>query len=362
MHDKSAAYYSEMVKWLLFGHMILDPSKRSDNLHYKLGQIMDKRLCILNLLGFQIKKISKGILTHNLLIVLLIFIGTTFSLSSPIDGAELGLKTGSTKGTYYQFGRDLSLLSKGYGLEIDVITSKGSFENLISILEDEKVQLAIVQHDVMAFITLTSEQEPSDKAFKAAVDKTRLMYPLYNEEVHILAKKTISSFEQLNGKRVAVGSPGSGTLLTSNIMLTSSGIRPGKRLEIGYQNALRALSNGKIDAMINVAGYPVKLFEEVSNPGGFHLLPIKNKAILDFYGSSVIPKRTYSWQPNDIDTVAVKAALVTYDYEGKDCRLVGKLGKIIAENIGWLRKYGHPKWKSVDLDFKLDVWKRSSCF
>ncbi len=326
---------------------------------------MDKRHCIFKSIGFRIKTLSKGFFTNASWLVLVIFLGASFLFSSPIQGAELGLKTGSTKGTYYQFGRDLSLLSKGYGLDLDVITSKGSVENLIGILTDDEVQLAIVQHDVMAFITIKSLQEPSDKIFGAAVEITRLIYPLYNEEIHILAKKSISRFADLQGKSVAVGTPGSGTLLTSNLMLTTAGIEPSKRVEIGYQDALRALTQGRVDAMIYVAGYPVKLFKEFSNPGDFHFIPVRNKAILEFYGSSIIPRRTYSWQTKDINTVAVKAALVTYNYkskEGKDCRLVGKLAKIIAENIEWLRKQGHPKWKSVDLDANLGGWKKSACF
>ncbi|MFC1824973.1 TAXI family TRAP transporter solute-binding subunit [Thermodesulfobacteriota bacterium] len=322
---------------------------------------MEERLWCQKLPDIQTKAILKGILAGNLLIVMLFFFSIIFSFSSPSYGFELGLKTGSTKGTYYQIARDLSLLSKGYKLRLNVMPSEGSVENIIGILADEKVHLAIVQDDVMAFIKLESEQQSADKVYRAVIDKTRWVFPLYNEEIHVLGKKSISSFEQLQGKRVAVGSPGSGTRLTSNLMFSLSGIKPAKEIETGAQDSLSALMRNQVDAMIQVAGYPVKLFEEFSNPRGFHLIPVTNRKVLELYTPSLIPRKTYNWQNASIDTAAVKAALVTIDYDGKVCDLIGKLGETITDNIDWLRKYGHPKWKSVDLDFKMRLWNRSPC-
>ena len=40
---------------------------------------------------------------------------------------------------------------------------------------------------------------------------------------------------------------------------------------------------------------------------------------------------------------------------------VGRFAQILYENIGWLRENGHPKWKSVDLDFALKGWEQYDC-
>jgi hypothetical protein len=53
--------------------------------------------------------------------------------------------------------------------------------------------------------------------------------------------------------------------------------------------------------------------------------------------------------------------LVSYDFRNLDCESVGQFAKILYENIGWLRENGHPKWKSVDLDFKLKGWEQYDC-
>ncbi len=158
-----------------------------------------------------------------------------------------------------------------------------------------------------------------------------------------------------------MGSPDSGTRLTSYLMFNLSGIKPAKEIEIGDQEALDALISDQIDAMIQVAGYPVRLFKEFGNPSGFHLIPLTNKRILELYSPSLIPRKTYQWQKSSIDTAAVKAVLITIDYDGNVCDLIGKLGETITNNIDWLRQNGHPKWKTVDLDFKMPRWKRSTC-
>ena len=149
--------------------------------------------------------------------------------------------------------------------------------------------------------------------------------------------------------------------MTSKIMLTSSGVKPAKRIEIGSLKALGALMDGDIEAMVYVAGSPVNLFKEFNNPGDFHLIPVTNKKVLEFYDYSIIHANTYPWQSRDVKTVAVKGILATLDYEGQACQHVRKLGEIIVDNIEWLRQYGHPKWKSVDLDFHLGFWKKSTC-
>ena len=103
--------------------------------------------------------------------------------------------------------------------------------------------------------------------------------------------------------------------------------------------------------MFYVAGLPVKLFAEgVTAQDKLALIPITNKSILDFYLGVEIPAKTYSWQDQMINTIAVKAVLVSYDFKGVNCESVGKFSKTLQDNLEWLRAYGHPKWKSVDLN------------
>ena len=69
----------------------------------------------------------------------------------------------------------------------------------------------------------------------------------------------------------------------------------------------------------------------------------------------------YDWQQKAINTVAVKAVLVSFNFRRANCEFVGKFAQILSENIEWLRMKGHPKWKSVDLDFPLRGWEQYDC-
>jgi TRAP-type uncharacterized transport system substrate-binding protein len=111
-----------------------------------------------------------------------------------------------------------------------------------------------------------------------------------------------------------------------------------------------------------VAGLPVKLFtEDVTAADGLALVPITNKNILEFYPGTQIPAKTYSWQEKAVDTAAVKAVLISYDFRGGNCENVGKLSKILYDNLEWLKEKGHPKWKVVDLNAQLKGWDQYDC-
>ena len=65
---------------------------------------------------------------------------------------DVGVITGSEKGTYYQFGLDLQKLVKPNGINVTVHPSKGSIENIFAVYQRPGVQLGIVQSDVLAFV------------------------------------------------------------------------------------------------------------------------------------------------------------------------------------------------------------------
>jgi hypothetical protein len=189
-----------------------------------------------------------------------------------------------------------------------------------------------------------------------------MVFPLYNEEIHLLGRPGIADFDKLAGKRVAVGEDGSGTFLTARLLFEVSGIKPAEMVTVGTDEALAQLKANKIDAMFYVAGLPVKLFSEgVTDSDGLALISITNKKAAEFYPQTRIPGGTYPWQRAEVNTLAVKAVLVSFDFRNLDCESVGRFAQILYENFGWLKENGHPKWKSVDLDFPLKGWEQYDC-
>ena len=271
---------------------------------------------------------------------------------------DMGLITGSDKGTYYQFGLDLQKLVKSQGINLSVHTSKGSVENIFAVYQRPGVQMGIVQSDVLAFVARLQ----SDPVLTRIAKKTKMVFPLYNEEIHLLGRKGITDFDDLAGRKVAVGREGSGTYLTARLLFKLSEVAPAEMLFIDTTEALGELKAGRIDAMFYVAGYPVKLLkDDVTDKDQLVLVPITNKSILEFYPQAEVPAGVYPWQSTAVVTAAVKAVLVSFDFRRKDCDNVGRFSQILSTHLDGLQKGGHPKWKVVDLNYPLRGWEQYDC-
>jgi len=296
-------------------------------------------------------------------IILLAFLATVvLSAAGGLEAApaELGLVTGGERGTYYQFGLDVQRLLKQdtSGLALNVYPSKGSVENIYAVFQRPGAQMGIVQSDVLAFVFRIQ----SDPVLRRIARKVKMVFPLYNEEIHILGRKGISDFDDLADRRVAIGREGSGTYLTARILLKMADIAPRETVLIDTDEALAELKAGRIDAMFYVAGYPVKLFrEKVATEDGLALVPILNKTVLEFYERGEIPAGTYGWQPTAVTTAAIKAVLVSFDFRRADCDNVGRFAQAVSRGMDWLVTNGHPKWKAVDLEYPLRGWEQYDC-
>jgi uncharacterized protein len=280
------------------------------------------------------------------------------AIAGVAEAADLGIITGGEKGTYYQFGLDLQNLVKRSGMDLGVYPSKGSIENIYAVYQRPATQLGIVQSDVLAFVTRVQ----ADPVLKRIAKKTKLVFPLYNEEVHLLGRREITDFDGLADRRVAIGREGSGTYLTARLLFKVSEIAPREMVLIDTDQALAELKAGRIDAMFYVAGAPVKLFaENLGDAEGLAMIPITNKSVAEFYPSVEIPANTYPGQPNPVPTVAVKAVLISFDFRRRDCDVIGQFAQTVSANMPWLIANGHPKWKSVDLKATLRGWEQYDC-
>jgi TRAP transporter TAXI family solute receptor len=289
-------------------------------------------------------------------------------LASPARSAEVekNIMTGAPTGTYIKIGRDIANLGKQCGQTLNVIESAGSLENFNGVRNRKNTQFGIVQNDLLDYLKTF---EAKDKDIQQAVKGVRIMFPLYNEEVHVLARTSIPNLEGLAGKKVAVGVKDSGTYLTSSLMLDILGIKNVDKVLLNPDKALPQLQSGEIDAFFYVAGAPASLFQGDAIDGSkFHLLPITEAPLMATYIPSQIPAGTYGFEKDAIDTVAVKAVLMTFEYDKKrnayhrqSCKAVADFSSLILNNLDELQKTGHPKWKTVDLTTLPPGWKVAGC-
>ncbi len=86
-------------------------------------------------------------------------------------------------------------------------------------------------------------------------------------------RKSITDIRQLEGKKVNIDKPGSGTNLTARLIFEKLGIKP-EFVDFRPVHILREAASGEIAAALYVAGRPVRAISEFQGDGRFHLLDI----------------------------------------------------------------------------------------
>jgi TRAP transporter TAXI family solute receptor len=290
------------------------------------------------------------------------------AVALPASGQEFekNILTGGPNGTYIQIGRNIAELASQCGQTLNVRESAGSLENFLGVRQRRYTQFAIVQSDVLEYLR-TFAADDADIA--RAIRGVRIAFPLYAEEVHILATRDIADLQGLAGKRVAVGVEDSGTFLTASLALDLAEVSPAERVTIGPDASLEALLAGEIDAFFYVAGAPTALFQNAAiDPGKFHLVPITDTVLQAVYQPATIAGGVYPFQPEPVDVVTVKAVLMTFEYRPREnsyqrssCQAVSDISNLILTRFDALREHGHPKWQQVDLNEIPPGWEIGGC-
>lgn len=283
------------------------------------------------------------------------------------EGRVISIATGSKLGTYYRFGNDIAGVAQQHGVTVKVLNTEGSLDNL-ERMKRGRADLAIVQSDVIGVLYQI------DPDF---VNDLRVVFPLYPEEIHILARKNISGIEDLSRKKVATGTEKSGNNVTMMVLLNKmivAGVEKVK--DLSPKDAVTAVLTGDIDAMAYVSGKPADLFtclnklqgdaKRCSLMEGIHFLPLQGeKLIKQYYSATEIGPADYPWMKKPVPTVSVQALLVKLKKkttEGGCDRELLTLVDAVRSDIETLKKTGHPKWSAVDLGANLpDPWNYDTC-
>jgi uncharacterized protein len=253
----------------------------------------------------------------------------------------LTIATGPSDGSYFQIAQDIKNVAGKDGIDLQVMPTKGSLENL-ELLGSGKVDLAIVQLDALRFISDVIKKDLGLDLF----DKIKVVLNLYPEEIHILTnKKDIQTFYNLEGKRVSVGPPGGGTAVTAAVLLNIYDIKATVSEE-PFEEAVKKMEQGSLDAVIFVGGAPVPFIGKLSGKFSFVRLP-SNPVLEQIYLRTSLGKQLYGWAGADTETYAVPAAMMGLDKrDEKYVTQVQQLVLTILNNREFLEAKGHPKWKS----------------
>src|SRR6185295_18149388 len=145
---------------------------------------------------------------------------TKRDLANQLNANTVSLMTGSFGSTFAQVGADLaSVLDNGTSLRILPVMGRGSVQAVADILLLRGVDAGIVRRDTLAYL--------ERKDFASSI-RQQFVYvtKLFNEEMHVLASRSIRSMKELDGKTVVVDQPDSSTFVTAINVFELLGIKP----------------------------------------------------------------------------------------------------------------------------------------
>src|SRR5215212_6235460 len=273
------------------------------------------------------------------------------------NAGTIGVISGGADGTYIRIAADLANVLDGDNMRILPIIGRGSLQNLQDLMFLRGVDIGIVQMDARHGLEPAGLQP-------GAQQRLRYIARLYNEEVHILAPREITSLHQLAGKRVNIDKAGSGTSLTAKLVFEKLGIVP-EFTHDDQATSYARLRSGELQAAVYVAGRPVRALAELEADGRFHLLSIPFEGDL---AESYLPARLASTDyPNLIDndaeleTLAVGTVLAVFNWpEGSDRykRVQRFVDLFFSRFDEFLVPGRHPKWHEVNLSATVPGWQR----
>lgn len=300
-----------------------------------------------------------------LALTLVPLLASALAAAAPI--ADYRIVTGGSTGTYFAFGQNLAtLVAPAANVNLEVLSSGGSVQNVRDMRYREKVKFALVQSDVyQAYVALAAQ---GDKEARALIDPLRVVLPLYLEEMHFVvpADSPLHYIHEIRGRKLYMGPEGSGSALSTTTLygLLFGGERPNRvnfatatDAAQGYKQALNSLldRDGQVDVVVFVAGQPIAQLDVPAELGRKHyrLLALKPdepslREALSVYYPAQIAHASYGWLDADVPTLAVKAYLITYDYPQEvNRRAIGAFARALCSRYDTLLAQGHPKWKQV---------------
>lgn len=263
--------------------------------------------------------------------------------------------TGGVTGVYYPTGGAICRLvnkdRKDHGIRCSVESTGGSVYNLNTIRSGE-LDMGIVQSDWQYHAYQGSSAEFKDQG---ANNKLRAVFSVHPEAFTVVARKdaNISNFEDLKGKRVNIGNPGSGARGTMEQLMDVYGWTNATfslTSELKSSEQASALCDNKIDAFVFTVGHPSGTLKEATSSCETVLVdvtgPKVEKLIADnpYYRSATIPGGMYQGNNGDTQTFGVAATFVSSS-DIKD-EAIYNITKSVFENLETFKKL-HPAFANL---------------
>jgi len=279
----------------------------------------------------------------------------TMALGGAVSAQQfVSIGTGGVTGVYYPTGGAICRLvnksRKEHGIRCAVESTGGSVYNINNIKAGE-LEFGVAQSD-WQYHAYHGTSKFADNPFP----EIRAVFSVHPEPFTLLVRgdSGITSFEELKGKRVNVGNPGSGQRATMEVVMDAFGIGMDDfSLATEYKGSEMAkqICDGNIDAMIYTIGHPAAAIKEATTTCDVKLIDVVgdpiDKLVADnaYYRVATIPAGMYAGNDRETTTFGVGATFVTSANVPED--VVYVVAKAVMENIDDFRSL-HPAFANLD--------------
>ena len=244
-----------------------------------------------------------------------------FSSAALSETTFVTIGTGGVTGVYYPTGGAIArLVNKGkkeHGIRASVESTGGSTYNLNAIASGE-LEMGVAQSDWQYHAwngTSKFKEKGPNKDLRA-------VFSVHPEPFTVVARADsgIKNFQDLKGKRVNIGNPGSGQRGTMEVVMEKMGwtkddFKLASELKSAEQS--KALCDNKIDAIVFTVGHPSGSIKEATTSCDSVLVNVQGPEIdalvndNDYYRTATIPAGMYRGNDMDAMTFGVGATFVS---------------------------------------------------
>ncbi|PWJ21135.1 TAXI family TRAP transporter solute-binding subunit [Jannaschia seohaensis] len=228
--------------------------------------------------------------------------------------------TGGQTGVYFVVGQSIArLVNRGtgdHGIRVTAPSTGGSIANINSIMAGD-MEMGVAQSDWQFHAYNGSSQFEGNQ-----FEDLRAVFSVHPEPFTVVARADsgIETFDDLKGKRVNIGAPGSGQRATMEIVMNTLGwtmddFALASELAPAEQSA--ALGDNNVDAIIYTVGHPNGSIQEATSTVDARLISVQGGGIdglVDanpYYAYTTIPGGMYAGTDEDVTTFGVRATFVT---------------------------------------------------
>ena len=281
--------------------------------------------------------------------------GAAMVSSVALADTNIVIGTGGETGVYYQVGGAICrLVNRGsgdHGIKC-THTTGGSVANINGIRRGD-LDLGVAQSDWQYH---AYNGTAPDKFPDGAFEGLRAVFSVHPEPFTVVARTDtgIGSFEDLAGKRVNIGNPGSGQRGTMEVVMEKMGWTMetfALASDLNSKEQAAALCDNKVDAIVFTVGHPAGSIKEATTTCDSVLINVDNDVIRqlaadnDYYAMTTIPGGMYRGTDSEVITFGVGATFVAST--ATDAEVVYQIVKAVFENFDRFRKM-HPAFANLE--------------